>query len=207
IFSSIQNETERLNRAYSKYIQFASAIVFPVMIGLIVLARPGVVVLHTDKWLPSVPLLQILALAWMLDHLSQINLNVLYVKGRSDLALRLEIIKKSIATALLIGSMFFGIYAIGWSRAVSRIIAVSLNTHYTRRLIGISRKEQFKDFMPYLLLAVAMGGCIHLVQLAIESDVLKLAVGLPFGVTCYVMLLYLFRPAFFKEFISLIKRR
>ncbi len=207
IFSSIQNETERLNRAYSKYIQFASAIVFPIMIGLIVLARPGVVVLLTDKWLPSVPMLQILAMAWMLDHLSQINLNVLYVKGRSDLALRLEIIKKSIATALLLGSMFFGIYAICWSRVVYSIIAVSINTHYTRRFIGISRKDQIKDFMPYLLLAAAMGTCTHLIQLPLESDVLKLAVGMPFGVTCYAILLYLFRPAFFKEFISLIKRR
>lgn len=64
------------------------------MIGLAVLAKPLIILLLTEKWLGVVILLQILCLDWMLDHLSIINLNLLYVKGRSDWALRLEIVKK-----------------------------------------------------------------------------------------------------------------
>ena len=97
IFSRIQDDDERLRRAFSKYIVFASMVMFPIMITLMALAEPLTLLVLKEKWLPFVPLLQILCLDWMTDHICNINLNILYVKGRSDLALKLEIIKKSIA--------------------------------------------------------------------------------------------------------------
>ena len=90
----MQNDNDRLSALYRKYVRLSSAFIFPLMILLIVIAQPLVLLLLTEKWIGVVVLLQILCLDWMFDHLSSINLNLLYVKGRSDLALRLEVIKK-----------------------------------------------------------------------------------------------------------------
>lgn len=94
ILSSIQDDNERLASTYRKYIRLSSYLIFPLMVGLASLANPLVDLFLTEKWNGTVALLQILCFDWMFDHLSGINLNLLYVKGRSDLALRLEIIKK-----------------------------------------------------------------------------------------------------------------
>lgn len=114
ILSSIQDDDERLASAYRKYIKLASFLIFPLMIGLAVLAKPLIILLLTEKWIMTVVLLQILCFDWMFDHLSIINLNLLYVKGRSDWAFRLEIIKKTIATLILLLSIPFGIEGMCW---------------------------------------------------------------------------------------------
>ena len=94
ILSNIQDDNVRLASAYRKYIKLASYLIFPLMVGLAAVAQPLVLLLLTEKWMMAAVLLQILCFDWMFDHLSIINLNLLYVKGRSDWALRMEIIKK-----------------------------------------------------------------------------------------------------------------
>ena len=101
------------------------------MVGLLVLANPIISLLLTDKWSGVVILLKILCLDWMFDHLSQINLNLLWVKGRSDLSLRLEIIKKTIAIFILFVSIPFGLEVMFWGRVIYSLIATYLNTYYT----------------------------------------------------------------------------
>lgn len=80
----------------------------------------------------------------MFDHLSIINLNLLYVKGRLDWAFRLEIIK-TIATLILLLSIPFGIEGMCWGRVLYSLIAAYLNTHYTQNLIGLSFMSQIRD--------------------------------------------------------------
>lgn len=133
ILSSIQDDDERLASAYRKYIKLASFLIFPLMIGLAVLAKPLIILLLTEKWIMTVVLLQILCFDWMFDHLSIINLNLLYVKGRSDWAFRLEIIKKTIATLILLLSIPFGIEGMCWGRVLYSLIAAYLNTHYIHK--------------------------------------------------------------------------
>ena len=97
ILSQVQDDNERLLRVYEKYIQLACFVIFPVLMILCGCARPLVAFLLTDKWLACVPLMQIICFSKLLNGVTVINLNLLYVKGRSDLVLRLEFIKKSIA--------------------------------------------------------------------------------------------------------------
>ena len=94
IFSSIQDDNEQLLRAYRKMIRFSSFIIFPLMFGLLSVSEPFIYTILTDKWAPCVPILRVLCLDWSLDHLCQLNLNLLYVKGRTDLVLKLEVVKK-----------------------------------------------------------------------------------------------------------------
>lgn len=205
IFSTIQDDNAKLRVAYSKYIVYASLIVFPIMLGLAALSKPLIVVCMTDKWLMAVPLLQILCFDCMFDHISAINLNILYVKGRSDLALKLEIIKKTIAIAILFASLPFGIFAICWGRLFYSLIAILLNTYYTRRLIGLPLLKQINDFMPYLLCGVVMAIAVWLLTYWISSMVLQIVIGIIIGGILYTLLIFIFRRLIFMEFCDIIK--
>ena len=105
ILSQLQDDRERLRSIYIKYLQISCFAVFPIMMGLAALAKPIIVLMLGEKWMPSVLLLQILCFGLMLDPICNINLNLLYVKGRSDLVLKLEIIKKTIAVTILVVSL------------------------------------------------------------------------------------------------------
>lgn len=205
IFSTIQDDNAKLRVAYSKYIVFASLIVFPIMLGLATLSKPLIVVCMTDKWLMAVPLLQILCFDCMFDHISAINLNILYVKGRSDLALKLEIIKKTIAIGILFASLPFGIFAICWGRLFYSLMAILLNTYYTRKLIGLPLLKQINDFMPYLLCGVVMAVAVWLSTYWISSMVLQIVIGIIIGGTLYTLLIFIFRRLIFIEFCDIIK--
>lgn len=126
------------------------------MVGLLVLANPIISLLLTDKWSGVVILLQILCLDWMFDHLSQINLNLLWVKGRSDLSLRLEIIKDDCYIHSFV-SIPFGLEVMCWGRVIYSLIATYLNTYYTNSLIDLTLKLQVKDVFPSLILSFIMG--------------------------------------------------
>lgn len=204
VLSSIQNDNVLLVKTYRKYIRMASYIIFPLMMGLLVLSSSIIHFLLTDKWNGAIVLLQILCLDWMFDHVSAINLNLLYVKGRSDLALRLEIIKKIIATSILFISLLGGIYGICWGRVVYSLIATYLNTYYTKTLTGISVADQAKDVLPYFLLALVMGGAVFLSSKLFSHYLLQLLVGVSVGIVSYSILSILFCKKSLMELRSLI---
>lgn len=203
IFSRIQDDNERLRNAYSKYIIFSSLIIFPIMIGLIVLAQPLTLYILTEKWLPMVPMLQILCIDWMTDHLCQINLNILYVKGRSDLALKLEIIKKSLAIAIFLISLYWGIIGVCWGRVVYGIFAVYLNAFYTKRLIGMSLWAQLKDIILPLLISLCMGLFVFLTSHINGSTLFTIVLSILVGVISYLTILFLVKKNLFLELIKL----
>ena len=112
--------------------------------------------LLTDKWLPCVPLMQIICFSMLTTGITTINLNLLYVKGRSDLVLRLEIIKKTLAFAILFVSMFFSIEIMCLGQVLYSFIALYLNTFYTKRILGDSFGKQMKAILPYLLISLVV---------------------------------------------------
>ena len=136
ILSNIQDDNVRLASAYRKYIKLASYLIFPLMVGLAAVAQPLVLLLLTEKWMMAAVLLQILCFDWMFDHLSIINLNLLYVKGRSDWALRMEIIKKTIATLIPFASIPFGIEGMCWGRVLYSLIAAYLSVSFACTVHG-----------------------------------------------------------------------
>lgn len=154
VLSQIQDDNVRLLRVYEKYIQLACFIIFPMLMGLCGCARPLVSLLLTDKWLDCVPLMQIICFSLMTNCITTINLNLLYVKGRSDLVLRLEIIKKTIAFTILLVTMFFSIKVMCFGQLFYSIIAVYLNTHYTKQILGYTFGQQVKSVIPYFIVSL-----------------------------------------------------
>ena len=153
VLSSIQNEPERLKEAYRKVIKSTMLISFACMLGLAAVAKPLIVLLIGEKWLPAVGFLQIICFSGMLYPLHAINLNILQVKGRSDLFLRLEIIKKIIAVGPLALGVLFSIEYMLWGSVCTSVIAYFLNSYYSAGLINYPAKEQVKDILPTFLVS------------------------------------------------------
>lgn len=176
VLSKIQDDDERLLRVYEKYVQLACFIIFPILLGICGSARPLVSFLLTDKWLECVPLMQIICFALLTNCLTTINLNLLYVKGRSDLVLRLEIIKKSIAFAILFVSMFFGIKVMCYGQVLYAFIALYLNTYYTNRILGYTFGQQVRSVAPYFLISLIVLAEAALSSFLIRSNLISLIV-------------------------------
>lgn len=158
VLSKVQDDDSILLDAYRRFLSVSAFAIFPLMMILAGTAEPLIRFLVTDKWLECVPYLQILCFGWMYDCLTKINLNLLYVKGRSDLVLKLEVFKKTIAFTILFISCFMGIVGICVGAAVYNFIAFFCNTYYTKRLLGYGFKEQFLQTLPYLVLSLAALG-------------------------------------------------
>lgn len=153
VLSSIQEESERLREAYRKVIKITMLITFACMLGLAAVAKPLIIILIGEKWLPAVYLLQIICFSGMLYPLHAINLNILQVKGRSDLFLKLEIIKKIIAVFPIIIGIFYGIECMLWGSVVTSLIAYFLNSYYSANLINYPTNEQIRDILPTFVIS------------------------------------------------------
>ena len=178
VLSQIQDDNERLLGVYEKYIQLSCFLIFPVLMGLCGCARPLVSFLLTDKWIACVPLMQILCFSLITNGITTINLNLLYVKGRSDLVLRLEIIKKSIAFTILFVSMFFDLRIMCIGQVLYSFIALYLNSFYTKRILNYGFSRQIKVIYPYFLISLVILAEAFLASTFIGNNIISLLVSL-----------------------------
>lgn len=189
VLSSIQDNEQRLKEAYRKVIKFAAFIIFPVMMGLAAVGEPLVELVFGEQWLPMVLYFQLLCFAGMLYPIHAINLNILQVKGRSDLFLYLEIIKKVLLSVLIVIAVVLGTGITGliFAAILSSYIALVINIHFCAKEIHAKKSEQYRDLLPAYLLAVSVGGAM-LAAGAVLPDIplLKLAVQLFAGAALYL---------------------
>ncbi len=204
VLSRIQDDDEKLCIAYRKIIRCSSFLIFPLMMGLAALATPFVTVILTEKWLGVVILLQILCMSYMWDHLSLLNLNVLYVKGRSDLVFKLEVIKKSIAVVILVVTIPYGLVVMCWGLVMYSLIAFYLNAYYTRKLLALGFLKQLNDVIPYFIASLAMGGCVLLFLHMVDNVYIQLVVGIFIGIAIYFLISIFFLKFTIMEVKSLI---
>lgn len=154
VLSSIQEDEERLYEAYRRVIKTTMLVTFACMLGLAAVARPLIIILIGDKWLPAVGFLQIICFAGMLYPLHAINLNILQVKGRSDLFLKLEVIKKIIAIGPIVIGVFYGIEYMLWGGVLTSFISYFLNSYYSAGLIHYPTSRQIKDILPVFVVSL-----------------------------------------------------
>lgn len=202
----LQDDDEQLRSMFLKYMRMACYLIFPVMIGFCALAEPVVRLLLTDKWLPVVPLLQILCIAYMWDPIMKINHNMLNVKGRSDYFLYAEVLKKIVAFTILFLTIPFGVKIMCAGLILYAFADIIIITYYTRKLTGISLLIQIKVLLPVVLLSFSMGGLVYLTTLLMENVWIQVLLGLLVGVCYYVALSYLLDIKEIKTLTSLIKR-
>lgn len=151
LFSKIQDDNVRLKKIFKKITKLVFFIVSPIMIFLILAAKPIFQLVLTEKWNTSIPFFQILCIGAIFYPQSIYNLNIISAKGKSDLHLKLELIKK-ISSSLFLFLIFpFGIWGIVYAQTISMLIHAGVNTYYSGKLINYSLKEQFFDVLPILI--------------------------------------------------------
>ncbi len=185
VLAKLQNETERLIAAYKKYIRLTSMCIFFCCILLAALGRPLVLFLLTEKWEHAIIYLQIFSFAIMLDHLCVINLNLIKIKGRSDLILRLEVIKRVISFGILFSAIPFGVLGISVSKVIYSIIAVYINTYYNGKLFGMGFLSQFKDYAKFLILSMIVSIPAYLITLLPLPNIVLLILGASIAAALY----------------------
>ena len=197
LFSEIQNDNIKLKNIYKKIMQMVIFISTPCLVLMSVLAEPLFTFVFTEKWLPSVPYFQILCLTGLLYPLHSYNLQILNVKGRSDLFLKLEILKKIILAFIIIISFNFGIYGLLYGSVISSIICFFINSHYSGEFLNYSSFSQIKDLFPIIIIGFLTGFLVHYIDQVLINyflfDFLRLLLGGFTGLIIYLTLSYFFK--------------
>lgn len=208
ILCSIQNENERLSDVYRRFLRLSAFIVFPLMMGLAAVAEPLVLALLKEQWLFAATLISIICFSMMWYPIHSINLNLLQVKGRSDLFLKLEIYKKIVGIIILCITLPMGLIAMCVGSFFSSMIALVINTYYTGKLINVGFLRQMHDLFPILGLSFSMGSFVYLIiRLMSLNPLAELSFGICIGIIYYILLSILFKFSEFNELLDLLKRK
>ena len=152
----LENDEDKLCKSYRTMLKLSAFTLFPLCLGLGAIAYPLINVLLTNAWVESATILQILVFSLMWYPIHALNLNILKVKGRSDVFFRLEVIKKGVAILMLVVTVPIGITAICYGRIVLSVISFFLHAKYVGKELKIGIVSQLKDILPSFLLASFM---------------------------------------------------
>ena len=153
LFAKLRDNDIKLKEVYQKLMKLVIFVIAPVLFLMMVVAEPMIRFLLTEKWLPAVPYLQVLVLSGILYPIHAYNLNILKVKGRSDLFLKLEFWKKGLQILTFLISVPFGVIGIVWGQVIFSVLAFFINTHYTGKMLKYGSMNQILDLMPIISLS------------------------------------------------------
>lgn len=206
VYSTIQNDILRLKYVYRKTIKATVYLNFPIMIMLIILAPQFVPILLTTKWVPSIVYLQLLCISGLFYPLSALNLNILKVKGRTDIFLYLELVNKVFTIVAIILTIKLGVIYLVIGYVIVNFIYFSTNIVFSGKIIDYSVREQIQDIFPYLAVALTMGLAMFLltVLLASINPVLRLLIVFFFGITIYYFMSKSLKNEIYRDIISVI---
>jgi len=164
VMAKVQDDIEDVRNITRRYVKVASYVIFPVMVGLFSVADSFIELLLTEKWLPAVPFLQIYCISYMFNLLQVGNLQAIKAIGRSDVLLKLEILKKGIYIFIIAAFVFLSPSPeiMAFNVNVCAVVGVTVNTLASRKLIGYYYRYQFADFLPNLMIACIMGVIVTL---------------------------------------------
>lgn len=206
ILCTLQDDDEKLRKDYRQLLCLSAFIVFPLMCGLAGVAYPLIELILGEKWRFTATLVMPLCFTRMWYPIHAINLNLLQVKGRSDLFLRLEIIKKVLGISVMVCSIPLGLQFMCYSSIAISIIALVINTYYTGKLINVGFLMQMRDLSATLVLSLLMFTIVFGVTLCIDNSLLQLLAGVIFGVVFFTSISYLFKYKEISYLKSIIKR-
>ncbi|CAI9679881.1 lipopolysaccharide biosynthesis protein [Elizabethkingia anophelis] len=201
LFAKISHDDQRLRNSYQEMLKLVIFAMAPIIAIMIIEATPLIRFLLTEKWLPAAPYFQILSLSGLLYPIHAYNLNILQVKGRSDLFLKLEIIKKVIIVIIIVLAIKFGMYGLVWGQVVISVIALFINTFYTGKFLNYNVFEQLKDLFPSIFIATIIGLFLWILDKNIlynQHDIIRLFIITSLYLIIYLGITYILR---FKELI------
>ncbi|MDC6366863.1 MULTISPECIES: lipopolysaccharide biosynthesis protein [Flavobacteriaceae] len=201
--SKIQDQKEALVKYSKNILKTATLFTTPIFFILIVIAEPFIKVLLTEKWLPAVPILQIFAVARLITIICGINVNLLYVLGRTDITLKQQYIKIPIRLIFIIAAIKFGIVYVALGELLATTIHYFIDSYYPGKIMNYGTKDQIKDMAPVMLLNLCLMLLSFILMYYIPLDWLKLiATPIFYGVMCLIGMHFLKIP----EYLALVKK-
>lgn len=203
--SQAQEEHGRVKNMTRRAIKISTYIMAPLMVGMAVCAESIVDIVLTNKWLPCVPFLRVFCISYMFWPIHTANLNAIKAMGRSDLFLKLEIVKKIIGVILLIITMRISVEAMAYSLLVSSVCSQIINSWPNRKLLNYGYMEQIKDIIPILMLSLGMGTCVYFIGFVSEISIVRLVIQVFSGAVIYVLGSVLFKIDIFAYLWNIVK--
>jgi len=210
LFASISDDDEKLKRAYISSVRLVLSVSSVLMLILVLIAEPLFLIVFGDKWLPSVPYFQILCVASIFLPFSRYNLTILKVKGRSDLFLRVEVIKKIIGVATLFACLPFGIEVIVWGLCITNVLFAYINGYFSGKMINYSVFEQLKHTFGIVILSVVPFTFVYYLNTYFENIIVSNFIIIFISVFAYLIsylpFLFFFNKTLIRDILLIIKR-
>lgn len=203
--SSVQDSVESVKGMTRRAMKTSIYVMAPLLMGLAACGQSVISILLTDKWLPSYPFMVIFCITYMFYPVHTANLNAIKALGRSDLFLKLEIIKKVVGITAILITFKISVMAMAYSLLVTSVLSQIINSWPNKKLMNYSYIEQLKDILPGLLLAAFMGGCVYCVNFLHLNNWLTLIIQVPLGAIIYIGLSALFKLESFTYILNMIK--
>lgn len=208
VLSSLQDDEERLQSVFIRILKQNVFLIAPMTIGLIVLAEPLFLLLFTEKWIGAVPYFKVLCVTGLIYPVHSYNLNVFRVKGRSDIVLKVETIKRIVMAISIFIVLPYGILALVYSQIAVSIITLIVNTYYSSRFTKHNLFALLADVIPIMLVALCMGGIVHFVMFYLMpaiSNFLAVSLGTIIGALAFIGLSYIIKMSPLFEILDMIK--
>lgn len=193
VLAELQHDPVKLKDGYRSMIKLIAFILFPVMAILGAVSEPMIRVILTDKWLPTVPILQILCIVGAFYPLHAINLDILKIKGRTDILLKMQIIKQLIYVVMIVICYRWGIIVLVWGEVLINFIAYYINAFFSKKLLGYSFLDQLNDLVIYVVFSLLTVTFLLVINHFMKNHLLQLIVSPVLGILLYSSLSYLFK--------------
>jgi len=203
--SNCQDEREKVKSMCRRSIRISSYIMLPLMVGLAFVAKPFVIFLLTEKWLPCVPYLQIACFTMAFMPIHTANLQAIKAIGRSDIFLKLEIAKKGIGIVVLVLVAPYGVMAIATSFIFTTVVGAILNAFPNKKLIGYSYFEQIRDLLNGIIPLLFMSLIVYIIGLINMGNLLKMSTQILFGAIFYILFSLITKNESFNYILSILK--
>ena len=204
--SQEQDDKTRVREITRKSIRFSSYLMCPLMLGLVVVAEPFVKIVLTEQWLPCVFLLQMFCIVYLFQPIHTANMQAIKAIGRSDIYLKLEIVKKVIELVVLLIVMWISVDAIVISMAVLTTLFTFLNAYPNNKLLDYSFKQQMVDILPSLVMSIIMAAVVYLFGKIPMNIYVSFGLQIILGIVIYFVLSLITKNSELKYFINLIKK-
>ncbi|MBO5525710.1 MAG: lipopolysaccharide biosynthesis protein [Clostridia bacterium] len=205
VMSNEQDDKERVKIMTRRAIKTTSFVLWPLMMGLAACSTALISLLLTDKWLPAAPYMMIFCITYGFYPIHTANLNAIKAMGRSDIFLKLEVIKKIIGLSIIAVTMWFGVIWIALGMIVASIACQIINSWPNKKLLNYSYFEQLKDILPSIALSLLMGGVVYCINFLNLANWLTLLIQIHLAIIIYVLGAWLFKMESFTYCLNILK--
>lgn len=207
VYSRFQNDINELKSMLRRSMKTSSYVLFPMMVGIMAVANPLVEITLTEKWLPCVPFLRIACLMFMLQPVNSANAQAINAIGKSNISLRIEMVKRTVAVALIFSAVFLDVYAMAFTAVLDSIFGWFLYMYYNNKLFKYSVIEQIMDIVPQLLISIIMGCIVYVISFLNINALSLLIIQILIGIVAYILLSVAFKIDSYSYLLEMIKSK